>query len=64
MVEFQRGRSPLADGATRHVGCVLSDELLEALFRSAEVGGIAPWWFPMVARTRGSPEEEVKAGAS
>ena len=39
VVEFQRGRSPLADGATRHVGCVLSDELLEALFRSAEVGG-------------------------
>jgi DNA topoisomerase-3 len=39
VVEFQRGRSPLADGATRHVGCVLSDELLEALFQSAEMGG-------------------------
>jgi hypothetical protein len=38
VVEFQRGRSPLADGATRHVGCVLSDELLEALFQSAEMG--------------------------
>ena len=35
-VEFQRGRSPLTDGATTHLGCVVSDELISALCESAE----------------------------
>ena len=35
IVEFHRERTPLADGATTHSGCLLSDELLQALTESA-----------------------------
>ena len=35
LIEFQRNRSPLDDGSTSHQGCVLSDELINALCESA-----------------------------
>ena len=35
IVEFHRERTPLAEGATTHSGCLLSDELLQALTESA-----------------------------